>query len=258
MSLKISHKGFILVVSALIFELGFAYELVEMLRQESDRVAEQYRCRAIHAQTAALSKLFYDSGVAMGGYSIAKSPLFATRFATIVKQIPQDVAELSDLVSDDKECVASMQRVKKITTDGLMTLAEAKAAIDDNHADVAQFRARHMYKQIRQLADQLQDELTGISERADSRAYGKRVEVEGGLSDRSVRALVIIGGVAVNSLMAILQLVFIFGISRRLKNVSDNLGKLERGEELGNPLKGSDEIAHIDATLRKIAPKISH
>lgn len=52
---------------ALVFELCFAYALVEMLKQDSDRVAEQFRCLAISAQTAALSKLFNDSGVAMGG-----------------------------------------------------------------------------------------------------------------------------------------------------------------------------------------------
>lgn len=253
MSLKISHKGFILVVLALVFELCFAYALVEMLRQDSDRVAEHVRCRAINAQAAALSKLFYDSGVAMGGYSMTKSDVFTKRFDNIVKQIPQDVAELSDLVKDDKDSVPAMQRVKQITTDGLKTLAEAKAAIDDNHVDVAQFRARHMYKQLRQLADQLQEELTGISERADSRAYGKRVEVEGGSSERSRRALIIIGGVAVNSLMAILLLLFIFGISRRLKAVSDNLAKLERGEVLGPVLKGADEIARIDEGLHRLA-----
>ncbi|MBK7839515.1 MAG: hypothetical protein IPJ49_17970 [Candidatus Obscuribacter sp.] len=54
---KISHKGSILVVLSLIFELCFAYALVEMIRQDSERVAEQVRCRAINAQTAALSKL---------------------------------------------------------------------------------------------------------------------------------------------------------------------------------------------------------
>lgn len=253
MSLKISHKGFILVVLALVFELCFTYALVEMLRQDSDRVAEQVRCRAINAQTAALSKLFNDSGVAMGGYSISKSPLFVTRFDNIVKQIPQEVAELFNLVKDDKDSVPAVQRVKQITTDGLKTLAEAKAAIDDNHVDVAQFRARHMYKRLRQLADQLQEELTGISERADSRAYGKRVEVEFGSSERSRRALIIIGGVAVNSLMAILLLLFIFGISRRLKAVSDNLAKLERGEGLGPVLKGADEIARIDEGLHRLA-----
>lgn len=253
MSLKISHKGFILVVLALVFELCFAYELVEMLRQDSDSVSEQFRCRAIRVQTAALSKLFYDSGVAMGGYSITKSDLFTKRFDNIVKLIPQDVAELSDLVKDDKDSVPAMQRVQQITSDGLKVMAEAKAAIDDNHVDVAAFRSRHMYKQIRQLADQLQEELTGISERADSRAYGKRAELEGGSSERSRRALIIIGGVAVNSVMAILLLLFIFGISRRLEAVSDNLGKLERGESLGNPLKGSDEFARIDEALHRLA-----
>lgn len=75
----------------------------------------------------------------------------------------------------------------------------------------------------------------------------------GGLSERSSRALVIIGGVAVNLLMAILLLVFIAGISRRLKTVSDNLGKLERGEKLGAALKGSDEIAQIDEALHRLA-----
>lgn len=48
-------------------------------------------------------------------------------------------------------------------------------------------------------------------------------------------------------------MVFIFGISRRLKAVSDNLGKLERGENLGNSLKGSDEFARIDEALHRLA-----
>ncbi len=135
-----------------------------MLRQAEIEVQRQVRSKAIISQANTLSKLFYDAGVAMGGYSITKSPLFSDRYDKIVKQIPQDLDELRTLVGENGRQQTILANLKKITEDGLSILTEAKSAIDDNRVDVAQFRARHMYKEIRSLADRLQDELRGLTE----------------------------------------------------------------------------------------------
>ncbi|MBK9202218.1 MAG: CHASE3 domain-containing protein [Candidatus Obscuribacter sp.] len=180
LNLKISHKGFILVLVPLVFELVFLIILSVLLQKAEEEVQRQVRSKAIISQANALSKLFYDAGVAMGGYSITKSPLFSDRYDKIVRQIPLDLGELSNLVGDNDKQQQILVRLKTITSDGLKILGEAKSAIDDNRVDVAQFRARLMYKQIRQLADQLQDELKGLTEderKIENEARNNKTEV---------------------------------------------------------------------------------
>ncbi len=76
-NLKIVHKGAILVLVPLLFELVFLAVLTELLHRAEVEVQRQVRSKAIISQANTLSKLFYDAGVAMGGYSITKSPLFS-------------------------------------------------------------------------------------------------------------------------------------------------------------------------------------
>lgn len=160
---KILDKGYALLVLPLIVQLCLLFALTQLLRQAEQEVQAQVRSKAIISQSNALSKLFYDAGVAMGGYSITKSQLFSERYDKIVRQIPEDVKELRSLVEEDQEKQEHVDKLEGITKEGLKILNEAKSAIDDNRIDVAQFRARHMYKQIRQLADQLHDELKSFT-----------------------------------------------------------------------------------------------
>jgi PAS domain S-box-containing protein len=255
LQLKISHKGFILVLVPLVFELVFLIVLSVLLQQAEFEVQRQVRSKAIISQANALSKLFYDAGVAMGGYSITKSPLFSDRYDKIVRQIPLDLQELQGLVGDNDKQQVILGRLKTITTDGLKILGEAKAAIDDNRVDVAQFRARHMYKQIRQLADQLLDELKGLTE--DER----RIESESPEQQNRSRAAVkmfLVFGVVLNIAIAFLLLYyFLRSISTRLSTVTDNSFRLARGQKLRPPLAGNDEIAQLDDAFRSMAEALA-
>jgi len=251
LNLKLSHKGLILVSVPLIFELIFLATLTALLRQAEIEVQRQVRSKAIISQANTLSKLFYDAGVAMGGYSITKSPLFSDRYDKIVRQIPQDLNELKNLVGDNARQQQILQNLQGITITGLKILNEAKAAIDDNRVDVAQFRARHMYKEIRSLADRLQDELRGLTE--DER----KIESEGPEAQNRSRATVkifLVVGVVFNVLLAVaLALFFSRGIGKRLNVLTDNTIRLARGEPLNDPLTGSDEIAHLDGVFHSMA-----
>lgn len=254
-SLKISHKGIILVSVPLIFELIFLATLTYLLRQAEVEVQRQVRSKAIISQANTLSKLFYDAGVAMGGYSITKSPLFSDRYDKIVRQIPQDLLELKTLVGDNPRQQEILSNLHTITVTGLKILGEAKAAIDDNRVDVAQFRARHMYKEIRSLADRLQDELRGLTE--DER----KIESESPEAQNRSRArlkMFLVIGVVFNVLLAFgLALFFSRGISSRLGILTDNSFRLARGQPLNPPLVGADEIAHLDGVFHSMADALA-
>jgi len=80
-----------------------------------------------------LSKCFYDCGIAIGGYSITKSPLFADRFERIKRDIPRELEELKAAVgSDNEKQLRTIARLEKITAEGLTMLNSARVAIDDN------------------------------------------------------------------------------------------------------------------------------
>lgn len=254
-NLKLSHKGLILVSVPLLFELIFLLTLTMLLRQAEIEVQRQIRSKAIISQANTLSKLFYDAGVAMGGYSITKSPLFSDRYDKIVRQIPQDLNELKSLVGDNPRQQKILENLADITVTGLKILGEAKAAIDDNRVDVAQFRARHMYKEIRSLADRLQDELRGLTE-DERKIESESPEVQN--RNRATVKLFLVVGVVFNILLAVaLALFFSRGIGRRLNVLTDNSIRLARGEPLNPPLTGGDEIAHLDGVFHSMADALT-
>lgn len=254
-NLKISHKGFILVLVPLVFELFFLIVLSVLLQQAEFEVQRQVRSKAIISQANALSKLFYDAGVAMGGYSITKSPLFSDRYDKIVRQIPVDLQELKNLVGDNDKQQQILIRLQTITSDGLKILGEAKSAIDDNRVDVAQFRARHMYKQIRQLADQLQDELKGLTE--DERKIESESPEQQNRSRAAVKMFLVFGVIANITVAFALLSYFIRTISGRLSVVTENSLRLARGQRLKPPLTGNDEIAQLDDAFRSMAESLA-
>ena len=64
---KILGKGYAMLVLPLIVQVCLLFALTGLLRQAEHEVQEQVRSKAIISQSNALSKLFYDAGVAMGG-----------------------------------------------------------------------------------------------------------------------------------------------------------------------------------------------
>jgi PAS domain S-box-containing protein len=253
--LKLVHKGIILVLVPLILNLGFLAILSFLLYQAEIEVKKQVRSKEIIAQANSLSKLFYDAGVAMGGYSITKSPLFADRYDKIVRDIPDNLDQLKGMVGDNKHQQEILHNLAQITETGLQLLGEAKSAIDENQVDVAQFHARHMYKEIRGLADRLQEELKGLTEE-EKKIQDLSPEAKS-RSQKAVKVFIVVG-VGINILLAfIMALFFIKGISRGLTILTDNASRLARGDKLNAPLLGGDEVAVVDHAFHTMADALT-
>lgn len=255
LKLNLLHKGIILVAVPCVFSFLLLSILAVLLHGTEVEVQRQVRSKEIIAQANSFSKLFYDVGIAMAGYSITKSPLFSDRYDKIVRQIPQDLDNLKDLIGDNPRQQQILDNLRKITYTGLALLGEAKKAIDDNQVDVAQFRARHMYKEIRALADRLQDELRALTE--DER----RIEKESPLT-RNLSKVFVVGvlsfGVAANFVLAfVLAHVFSREIGRRLNVLTDNSMRLAKGDSLNAPLTGADEIAQLDKVFHGMAAALT-
>ncbi|MFA6209397.1 MAG: CHASE3 domain-containing protein [Candidatus Obscuribacterales bacterium] len=140
----------------LLFAIGLAFKQVDNER------LEQIRDREIVVECNQVTKLFNDAGVAIGGYSISMSPMFAERYLKIAEELRSTLRHLKTLIDDSKQ-QAIFARVESAALEGLKTMEQAKGAIDDSRADVGQHRSRHMYKGLREFSEELQQEMQTLT-----------------------------------------------------------------------------------------------
>lgn len=113
-----------------------------------------------------ISIMFNNAGVAMGGYSITKSQMFSSKSDQSIDNAAKLIDQLQLELKDDPTGLKKLKKVKDMFGETAKMLHEVRDIINDNRVDVAQFRARHMYKDIRSLSDDLRNYLSSLTEDA--------------------------------------------------------------------------------------------
>jgi CHASE3 domain sensor protein len=124
------------------------------------------KAKEVTAQTTILSKYFYDAGLAVGAYSLTRNQMFAERYNKLVAQIPVALENLHQLVDEQPKTASRFDAIKQLTQKGLAELAEDKQIVDKGQLNALtddQGQARKAYKQIKLIADALQQELDQLS-----------------------------------------------------------------------------------------------
>lgn len=155
---RVNQQSFISFVAVSLEAVLFG--LILLLSEAAiGEATELHRAQLLVGQVDALRRSFYQSGVAMGGYSITKSWIFGERYESVSREIPDQVRRLKVLTSGSLKQTELVQAIEADTLSGLKILREARIAIDDDRIySCGGFRCHHRYKAIRILADKLQDE----------------------------------------------------------------------------------------------------
>src|SRR5277367_373283 len=112
--------GVVDYIAANVIEQGYA--------QDANQVKRHIQLCSL---TEAISKLDYDAGVAMGGYSVTKDSLFYSRFQRISAELTKELEELRQLVSSIPEEKAACQSISELSTAILDVNRKAKSMIDE-------------------------------------------------------------------------------------------------------------------------------
>jgi CHASE3 domain sensor protein len=160
----LSHKGTVFAVAFLAIEITYLAILFAICHQTEVEMQRQLRSKAIISQSNTLSKLIYDAGIAVAGYSLTKNQLLSDRYQKISQQIPQEVNDLRATIGSNDSEQQIIGNLNETTTSALEILNESKSQADANQFDVTQVKSRQMYKEIRLLADRLTLELSQLIE----------------------------------------------------------------------------------------------
>jgi CHASE3 domain sensor protein len=117
-------------------------------------------CNTVNKQVA-------DAGVAMGGYSVTKSALYADRCEKIFGQIPKDIADLKRIAQSPEQRVI-VDDVEKNALHIITILRGTQKAIDDPNIDVAQLRSMHTFKSASEDAEHIEGQLHALCSTASA------------------------------------------------------------------------------------------
>lgn len=170
-------------VAIMLVLIGLLFE--ELHRAELE-VQNQVHSKFIVSQANTLSKLFYDAGVALGGSSISKNPLFVSRFEVIRRQIPMDMKEMKTRSKWSPLEKRRVDQIEKIVDSGLQELDHAKANLSGAKVGVAQFQLRQAYKRIRGTTDEIDSVLKQINAN-DARAMEAIARDESGKGENATK-----------------------------------------------------------------------
>ncbi len=248
MTLKLSHKGYVLVILPLLIQLSILTILLVALNQAEGELKRVEYAKGLNYHftmlTGSLVKLIADAHLK------GDESLNLEQFRLARSKIETELTALRNLSKQDKTVTLNVDEVAKIIDRSFLYFDEARRATEIN--DTAS--TIHNLVNLRALGRRIQRKLDSITE--EYRLLEENnPEIHTRERDR-LRAF-LITAMCINVGMSLL-LVAIFnrGTARRHGVLVDNATRFSSGRELLAPLSGADEIARIDKVFHDMAESI--
>lgn len=246
---KLWHKGFILVIIPLIFEVFFICVLGGLLFKVELEARTMERSRHLILETESLQRQFVEMGTAVAGYSLSKNPMFASQFSESKSKMLTQIGLLRDLVKDDPDASVVVDEIERVVHSEIKHL---EGMLDEIERDASQ---KNQFENIQASFVQLTKLFEDVVKRQRSLVRG------GPDTENFLRSLVegwLVIGILVNLLIAVgLVIYFNSGTARRLNVLMDNSSRLSRQEELLPSPGGYDEFAELDRVFRTMAEALA-
>lgn len=252
MKLSLSQKALLLVAIPLGAELCFIAVLGVLLKQAETEVANARHAERIAEKGNSVTKLAYDACTNLVAYNLSKSSVFEHSYNRAIARIPEELKILKDLVGDDPEQMARMQRIQIWGDKAVAMFKQAKKKADTGGGVASLIADRDERDQIEASVNELATSMDDLLSNEQKKRPERSPEVE----QRTTQAVetVLFVGIAMNIAIAIvLTMVFNRSTSKRLASLMENTVRLSDGRQLLPKDSGEDEIAHLDHSFRAMA-----
>lgn len=243
--LKLSQKMLILVAVPLLFEFAFIMALNQLLEQSEEERQKEYIARRILSHVNSVHRVLIDSATASAGFSLTADKEQRERRRTLLHtSLAKEKVALQKLLVDKPEARAHFDRAEEL-------IGEASAEMKTMKRLFRQEGILAVKDKIKKIFGELSDKLDEIlEEERQAELSSPKVQAE----QREKIQSVLLAGVVLNTVIAIGLVLFLTkGITGRLSTLMENTVRLARGLPLNPPLRGGDELTHLDTTFREMA-----
>ncbi len=247
--LTLAQKGTILVVVPVLLGLLFVATLSTVLIKADQETARERHNRAIALNASRLLNLMYEIGTAIAS---SKTPAEFERFIVYSRDLPVVKVRLEELTKDNPHLRELVDQIEEVLQVPLEFTARAREII--NQRGLSPFSiglAFHDHEQLEPIVAQLIpliNQLVTEARKMESFSPKRLAEL------RLIQGEILLAAIVFSVLTSIMLAVFFSrGVTSRLYTLRENTQRLARDEELNPPLRGSDEIAHLDQVFHTMA-----
>lgn len=251
MTLSLGKKALILVTVPLVFELGFVAGFAYLVNQVDKERAREAHARDVAGHLNVLLRLVMERSSSLIVSHFTSRETFRRRADLAKKRFYKEKEIITNLVAANPHEKEAWDKIYKLMDEGDRFFDHAKTMVDIGNKLAA---GMEMVKVNRLMADVFQaiDHLVEEQEAETQETKRKQAEVRGQIE------ILIYAAVFLNILLAVyLAISFNRSTALRLKVVLDNTYKLASQQPLSAPLRGDDELAHLDRTFRKMADALA-
>jgi len=251
MTLSLGKKALILVAVPLVFELGFVASFAYLVNQVDRERAREAHARDVAGHLNVLLRLVMERSSSLIVSHFTSRETFRRRADLAKKRFYKEKEIITQLVSVNPHEKEAWDKIYKLMDDGDRFFDHAKTMVDIGNKLAA---GMEMVKVNRLMADVFQSIDHLVEEQEAETQETKRKQAEA----RAQIEVLIYAAVVLNILLAIgLALAFNRSTAQRLKVLLDNTYKVASQQPLSAPLRGEDELAHLDLTFRKMADALA-
>ncbi|MBX3134776.1 HAMP domain-containing histidine kinase [Candidatus Obscuribacterales bacterium] len=249
---KIAQKGLFLVIVPLVFEVIFMSVLVYLLVVAEGDIQRRIESKKIVAVATTIGTRVIDCQFLSMLYNAMKIPMLDVRFDEDAHFISNQLIELKRLCEKteprrslslevESTVTTTMNRLRTIFTGEFEPDADLqKVAGTTKKSDRVYSRMTGSFKVIDKLLTMEQDTQT-------------KVQAKEKLYREYIRQSIIYGVGAHVILTVVLAVIFAWTITKPIAILSENTRRLVKREPLAAPIRGDDELAHIDEVFHAAA-----
>jgi signal transduction histidine kinase len=249
--MKLFTKGLLLIAVPSVVELALLGTLSTSQEQATQAAQWAAHSKQVLYQASAIVDPLLREASRMRAGLIAGDPSFFDRGAVWPK-IDARLAQLKELVADNPSQLERVHRMRE-AVNAYRAQADTQYALlrDRDGAPLPTFEDAPLPKPIAAFSDEL-DMFMAEESRLDE---GRQAQLA---ATRAEQHRVLIAVIAGSMLMwSAAAAGFAGNIGRRLATLRDNAQRLGRGQSLGTPLAGTDELAKLDSVLHRTGARLA-
>lgn len=245
---RLAHKILLLIGIPLIFQYVFVSVLGLLLLQSEQEVMRERHARSVIGEANGLLRSYMDLGALVYLYQSSERTAFKEQLDTIIRSIPDRLANLRLLVRESPQFKRDGATVARLGEDGLFILNQAQAIMSSPR------QSKGLNSPIFGLVNRLESFLGEMKKFLKDQEHLELQEPERGALARMRVVAWLVAGLVLNTGLAVyLAIVFNKDALRRLNSLMENTRLFRANKDLQPPVSGSDEIAEMDAAFHVMA-----
>lgn len=249
---KIAKKGLILVVLPLVFEVIFMSVLVYFMVLAEGDIQRRIESKKIVAVATTIGTRTIDCQFLAMLYNAMKIPMLDVRFDEDARYIGNQLIELKNLCEKTEPRRSLSLEVESTVNTTLNRLRTIFTGEFEPDADLKKVAG------TTQKSDRVYSRMTGTFKVIDKllameQHTQSQVQAKEKLYKEFIRQVIIYGVAGHVILTVVLAIYFARTITTPIAILSNNTRRLVKREPLAEPIRGDDELAHIDEVFHAAA-----